>query len=178
MAPQPSVHWDEPDEPVRAGSRPRPPLTRHQRSIAALVTVAPVALAGVVLTPMAVFGPYGTADVLAAAVVYGGLLGLAAGFVFVDRVHARHCPRCGSAEAKAATACSRCGYDLEVRPRYACPERHAVYLDPGACACGRRLQELPVARGVGREVMLSIKFGGGLLVVLIAVGLLLRYLEG
>lgn len=177
MAPQPSAHWAEPDEPVRAGSRPRSPLTRRDRVFAALVTLGPVLLAGLVLMPLAILGPYGAPDVVSAALVYGGLFGLGAGFVFVDRVHARHCPRCGSAEPRGATACSRCRYDLVQRPRYACEERHATYLDPGACACGQRLRRLPVARGVGRELVLSLKFGAGLLVVLLAVGLLLRYLE-
>lgn len=133
-------------------------------------------LAAVVLTPFALRGPYGAIDVLTASLVYGGLLGLAAGFVYVDRLHARGCPRCGVAQASAATACSRCAYDLAARPRYACGDGHATYLDAGNCSCGRRLELLPAARGVGREVVLSLKFGGGLLVILLGVGLLLHSL--
>jgi hypothetical protein len=117
-------------------------------------------------------------DVVVAACVYGGLLGLAAGFVAVDRLQARQCPRCTFRNLRRASACEDCGYDLVRRPRYACSERHAVHLAPGLCGCGRRVQELDVARGVGREVRFMLRAGLWLLAFLLIVGLLLRNLPG
>lgn len=165
----------EGDEP---GPRPaaihrRPPLTRGQRLRALVAGLAPIALVAVSLSPFALVGAADTADVLGASFVYGGLLGLAAGFVYVDRVHARQCPRCGRRSSRQATGCSGCGYDLVERPRYACTERHAVYLDPGLCDCGRRLQQLEVAHGLGRELAFMLKLALWLLAFFVGVGLLL-----
>ena len=165
-----------------AESRPSPVgvrrdrLTSRERWTVAAAAVAPVLLAAVVLVPVAAGTGATAADVVVAAFVYGGLLGLAAGFVAVDRLHARQCPRCTTRNLKRATACEDCGYDLVRRPRYACSERHAVHLEPGLCECGRRLQELEVARGVGREVRFMLRGGLWLLAFLVIIGLLLRSL--
>jgi hypothetical protein len=172
-----AVDADEPDEdrtPPPAVLRQRAPLTAAERRTAAAVAVAPVLLAAVVLAPFAVWGPATAGDVVSAALVYGGLLGLAAGFVYVDRVHGRQCPRCGRRGHRGEAACPVCGYDLAHRPRYACEERHATYLEPGLCECGRRLHEQPVARGVGREVAVVLRIGGWLLAFLLGIGLLLQ----
>lgn len=155
----------------------RPPLSSTQRWRTVLAGVTPILLAAVVLTPFAILGSAGVADVVAAALVYGGLLGLAAGFVYIDRVHARMCPRCGTTNPSDRSRCGSCDYDLDGRPRYACEERHAVYLDPGLCACGRRLQRLPVARGIGREIVFILKVGAWLLAFLMGVGLLLTLVD-
>lgn len=152
----------------------REPLTSAERRRVLAVGLAPVGLAGVVLSIVALFGPASIADALVAAVVYGGLLGLAAGFVYVDRLHARQCPRCTRRRRRGETTCGRCGYDLETEPRYACPERHQVYVEPGLCGCGRRLVELPTPRGIGPEVVTALKVGAWLFAFLIGVGIVLR----
>lgn len=168
---------DADDTPGPDGSRPfqRDPLTPTERRRALLAGGVPVLLAVVVLAPFAVVGPATVVDVVVAAVVYGGLVGLAAAFLYVDRVHARQCPRCGRRGEQGVARCPGCGYDLQHRPRYACDQRHRLYLDPGLCECGRRLQELPTARGIGREVVVMLKFGAWLLAFLVGMGLLLRY---
>ena len=162
----------EPARPSRAAA-----LTRRQRGIVGLAALAPVAIAVVVLAPVAVVAGASPAQVAAAALVYGGLVGLAAAFVAVARYQARQCPRCRHVAARDAEVCLRCGYDLVHRPRFACAERHTVYLDEGRCACGNRLEPLRTARGVGREVALSLKVGAWLLLFLVVVGLVLRWLE-
>lgn len=165
-----------------ADSRPSPVgvrrdrLTSRERWTVAAAAVAPVLLAVVVLVPVAIGTGATAGEVVVAAFVYGGLLGLAAGFVAVDRLQARQCPRCTTRNLKRATACEDCGYDLVRRPRYACSEGHAVHLEPGLCDCGRRLQELEVARGIGREVRFMVRAGLWLLAFLVIVGLLLRSL--
>lgn len=157
--------------PVPARDR----LSSHERWTVAAAVLVPVGLAVLVLTPIAVATSSSAADVVVAAIVYGGLLGLASGFVAVDRMHARQCPRCTTRNLRRATACEDCGYDLVRRPRYACTERHAVHLSPGMCDCGRRVREVEVARGVGPEVRFMLRAGGWLLAFLLAVGLVLRF---
>ena len=163
-----------------AGRAPAVPrrdrLTPSERWTVVGAATTPVLLAILVLAPIAVATSSSVADVAVAAAVYGGLLGLATGFVAVDRLHARQCPRCTTRNLRRATACEDCGYDLVRRPRYACSERHAVHVEPGLCECGRRLVELEVARGVGPEVRSMLRAGAWLLVFLLAVGLALRYL--
>lgn len=157
----------------------RPPprrLTTGQRWRAAAAAFAPIGLVALTATPFAIVGAPTAGDVVVAALVYGGLLGLATGFLYVDRVYARQCPRCGEPEA-GTEACPTCGYDLHERPRFACSERHQLYLDAGVCHCGRRLQALPVARGVNREIVFMLKLGGWLLAFLLGVGLLLQQLS-
>ncbi len=152
----------------------RQPLTVRERWLVALAAVVPVPLAALVLLPFALLGPADAADVVAAALVYGGLLGLAGAVVTVDRAHAWRCPRCGRRGERGTSVCAVCGYDLVERPRYACDERHELSLAPGQCPCGRRLQRLPAARGVGREILLMVAIGAGLLAFLVAVALVLR----
>ncbi|MBW3620677.1 MAG: hypothetical protein KY461_10565 [Actinobacteria bacterium] len=162
------------DTPAPAVLHRRPPLTSDERRRALLAGLLPVPVAALLLTPFALWGPATAGDVVGAAIVYGGLLGLAAGFVYVDRVHGRQCPRCGARAVRGSGTCGTCGYDLELRPRYSCDQRHAIYLDPGLCECGRRLQPLPVARGVGREITLMLKIGAWLLAFLLGMGFLLQ----
>jgi hypothetical protein len=153
------------------------PLTATERRRTVLYALAPILLTAIVLTPVAIARGSGVGDVVAAAVVYGGLLGLAAGFVAVDRFQARQCPRCQVRREPGEEVCAACGYDLVHRPRFACDERHVVYLDPGRCDCGRRLQPLAVVRGLGREVLFMLKLGGWLLALLLGIGLVLQLLE-
>lgn len=150
-------------------------LNGRERWTVVAAAVAPVGLAALVLIPIAVATSSSAADVVVAALVYGGLLGLASGFVAVDRMQARQCPRCTTRNPRRTTACSSCGYDLVRRPRYACTERHMVRLSPGMCDCGRRLHEVEMARGVSTEVRFMLRAGGWLLAFLLAVGLLLRF---
>lgn len=156
-------------------------MTGRERRTVALAALAPVLLTALVLTPVALATTITGADVAGAAVVYGGLLGLAAGFVAADRVQARQCPRCGERSPRDAAGCDACGYDLARRPRFACEERHLVHLDrrgDGRCPCGRPLEPLPTARGVGPQVVAAVKAGGLLLAFLLAVGVVLNVLEG
>ncbi|MEX1162387.1 MAG: hypothetical protein WEB03_02285 [Nitriliruptor sp.] len=166
-------------DPTRA--RRAVPLTRREKGWVAVAAAAPVVLVALVLAPVALFTSITFGDVLGAAVVYGGLLGLAGGFVATDRLQARQCPRCGQRHPRGTLACDACGYDLEDRPRFACSERHVAYLDrwgDGRCECGRHLERLPEVRGVGPQVLATVKIGGLLLVFLIAMGVLLNVLDG
>ncbi|MDX1619740.1 MAG: hypothetical protein R3320_02030 [Nitriliruptorales bacterium] len=154
----------------------REPLNDAERWRVALLAASPIAVAAVILIPVALLGPASLTDAVIAALVYGGLLGLAVGFVAVDRIQARQCPRCNRRRAPTEDVCERCGYDLEGQPRFACPERHRVYVEPGLCDCGRRLQQLDAPRGIGREVVAMLKIGAWLLAFLVGVGILLRTL--
>lgn len=153
----------------------RSPLTTAEWRKVVIAAFLPVGLAAVALTPFAVVGAATAGEVVAAALVYGGLLGLTAAFVTYDRLQARQCPRCATRHARRATTCSACGYDLVEAPRYACAERHAVYLEDGLCDCGRRLQRMPTARGIGPEVVWVLKAGAWLLAFLVLVGLILQW---
>jgi hypothetical protein len=168
-----------PSGPTRAGRAA--PLTRREKAWVAVAAGAPVLVSVLVLSPVALLTSITLGDVLSAALVYGGLLGLAAGFVATDRLQARQCPRCHERQPRGSEVCATCGYDLEERPRYACGERHIAYLDDagdGRCACGRWVERLPSARGVGPQVVATLKIGAFLLVFLLAVGVLLNVLEG
>lgn len=176
MSESDGVATPEPEGPAVAG--PRPALTSRERRRVALWAVAPFFVSLVVLAPFAMLGPATAGDVVGAALVYGGLLGLASGFVAVDRTHARMCPRCGERNPRDRERCASCAYDLAERPRFACEQRHAAYLEPGLCRCGRRLQQLPTVRGVGREVAFILKVGAWLLAFLLGVGLLLQLASG
>lgn len=157
------------------------PLGRREKATVAVAALAPIVATGVLLSPVALLTSIGVADVLSAAVVYGGLLGLAAAFVATDRLQARQCPRCHVRQPKGTEVCTSCAYDLVERPRYACSERHIAYLDEagdGRCECGRRVERLPTARGVGPQVVATLKVGGSLLAFLMAMGVLLNALEG
>lgn len=167
--------WVESDDPVPVSRAA--PLTGRERRLTAAIALAPVLVATVVLTPIALIADAGLGEVVVAAIVYGGLLGLAAGFVAVDRLQARQCPRCRRRRPQGAEVCTVCGYDLEHRPRFTCEVRHGVYLDPGACACGRPLRPMRPVRGIGPEVAFVLRIGAGLLVFLMAVGLVLQLIE-
>lgn len=153
------------------------PLTGRERRLVALAAIVPIGLAVVVLVPVAAVTGASGADVAGAAVVYGGLVGLAAGFVAVDRLQARQCPSCRRRVTRHDDRCDDCGYDLVARPRFACDERHGIYLEEGLCDCGRRLKRLPTARGVVREVAFVLKLGAWLLVFLFGVALLLQAMD-
>ncbi|MDX1621119.1 MAG: hypothetical protein R3320_09025 [Nitriliruptorales bacterium] len=155
----------------------REPLTRAERRRVALVGLAPVGIALLVLLPLALLGSASVVEALVAAAVYGGLLGLAAGFVYVDRVQARQCPRCSRRRVRGEQTCGRCGYDLDGEPRFACSERHEVYVEPGLCRCGRRLVELDPPRGIGGEITAMLKVGAWLLAFLVGVGLILQFVN-
>lgn len=163
----------EPDTPRTRADRT--PLNRDERRRVAVAAVAPVLTAAFVLTPFAVFGGSTAGQVAVAALVYGGLLGLTAAFVTYDRQQARQCPRCASRNDRGVLVCTSCGYDLGTAPRYACAERHAIYLEDGLCDCGRRLQPLATARGLGPEVLWVLKAGAWLLVFLVLVGVILQW---
>jgi hypothetical protein len=154
----------------------RDSLTPRERRWVAVAALAPIGVAAVVLVPIAIVTGSGPLDVTVAALVYGGLLGLATGFVAYDRVQARQCPLCSTRNIRGARVCEDCGYDLERRPRFACTERHAIHLEPGMCDCGRRLQQLAVARGVGPEVRMILRAGGWVVVLLVLVFVLLQFL--
>lgn len=152
-------------------------LDRRERRLVAGAAAGPVLLAVLVLGPVAVATGAGAGDVVGASLVYGGLLGLAAAFVAVDRLQDRQCPACRRRPHRRADECV-CGYDLRRRPRYACGQRHALYLDGGVCDCGRVLEPLPTARGVVPQVVVVLRIGGWLLGFLVLAGVALHLLEG
>jgi hypothetical protein len=160
--------------PVRRAA----PLSSGEKHLTVVLALSPIGLALIVLIPIAALTGASFGEVVSAALVYGGLLGLAVGFVAVDRLQARQCPRCRTHPGRDAEVCAACGYDLEFRPRFACEERHRTYLDDdGPCQCGRRLRPLPIVRGVGREIVFMIKLGAGLLVFLLVIGVVLQVIE-
>src|SRR5690606_7354156 len=146
-----------------AGSAEPRPWGRHDRlnpretRIVAISAAAPFGLLLLLLSPFALFGAATAGDVLGAAAVYGVLLGLAGGFVAVDRLQARQCPGCTSRVGKQVEACPTCGYDLATRPRYSCDQGHGLFLDPGLCPCGRRLQPRSLSRGIGPEIVVMLR---------------------
>jgi hypothetical protein len=152
-------------------------LTSDERRRVAYAALGPVLLAVLVLTPVALVTGATVGNVVVGAAVYGGLLGLAAAFVVVDRLQARQCPACRRRPPRRARWCD-CGYDVAARPRYACDRRHALYLEAGSCACGARLRRLETARGVGPQVVVALRIGAYLLAFLVAVGLVLFVIEG
>lgn len=156
----------------------RAPLTPRERTLVLAASVAPIVLAMLVLSPFVLLGEASGAELVAAGLVYGGLLALASGFVTYDRVQARQCPRCTARNLRDATTCDDCGYDLVERPRWRCAERHAVRLDPGLCDCGRRLQRVDAPRGIGREVRGMLVVGGWMLGFLLVMGLVLNWISG
>jgi hypothetical protein len=157
------------------------PLTRRERTRVAAAALGPVLATVLLLLPVALLTTITAGDVLGAAVVYGGLLGLAAGFVATDRLQARQCPRCHDRQVRGAEVCTACGYDLVARPRFACSEHHRAYLDAGGdgrCSCGRWLERLPTVRGIGPQVVATLRIGGLLLGFLLLMGIVLNLLEG
>ena len=161
---------DGPALPVRVR------LTRHGRRRVLLAALAPGPLVALLLLPFVLRGSGSAADLVGAVVVYGGLLGLTAAVVVFDRLQSRHCPRCGELpDDRGVEICPTCGYDLLERPKHLCEQRHRLYLEPGVCECGRRLQRLPPDRGLGREIRRVLWFGVWLLAVLVAVAIGLQF---
>lgn len=132
--------------------------------------------AGAVAALIGVVTGGGTEEVAWSAVVYGGLLASAAVVLYVDRAYALQCPRCGARVERGPERCADCDYDLRERPRYTCSERHDTYLDPGLCACGRRLQPVGPPRGVHGQVVATVGLGAGILVFLVVVWVVLALL--
>lgn len=161
------------DGPRRPG---RGPLTTRERWLVAAWAAAPIVLAALVLAPFVATGSASVVEWAAAALVYGGLVALASGFVAHDRLQARQCPRCTARSRRGVAACPACGYDLAERPRWRCPDRHEVYVEPGMCPCGRRLVRVAPPRGIGREVAAVLRAGAWMLAFLVAVGLALQWL--
>lgn len=160
---------DPPDEPTRAVARPNQPLTSRERWAAVGLAAACVVGAGAVAAVIGAITGTGTRDVAWSALVYGGLLASAAVVLYVDRIYARQCPRCGGRVERGVEICHACGYDVVSRPRFVCSEGHDVYLDPGMCPCGRRLQPTSPPRGVHGQVIATLVLGAGILVFLVAV---------
>lgn len=172
-----AAEHEEGPTPVRRAA----PLSRLERRRVAVVAGAPVVGTFLFLLPVALTTTVTFADVAGAAVVLGGLVGLVAAAVAVDRAQARRCPRCQAPRDGDADRCSRCGYDLDARPRYACRERHLTYLDTdgdGRCRCGQPLEPLPTARGVRAQVVAVARITGLLVGFLSLAGVVLNLLEG
>lgn len=157
---------------------PAAPLDAGERRRVWLAALVPVPAVALLLAPFVVFGSASPSSVLGAALVYGSLLALAAGFVMVDRLQNRQCPACRERNDKGTASCGGCGYDLVERPRFACPERHRVHLDPGLCPCGRRLLRLEASGGIGREIAVILRIGAWMLAFLVGMGLLFRFAGG
>lgn len=164
-----------PGDPVPRRAR-RGPLQSRERLVVAVWAAVPIVVAALVLVPFAAGGRASAGDVVVAALVYGGLLALATGFVAHDRMQVRQCPRCTSRNERGVTTCASCGYDLEGRPRWRCAQRHEVTVEPGMCSCGRRLQQVGPPRGVGPQVTAVLKAGAWMLAFLVAVGLVLQWI--
>lgn len=163
------------DAPLGAVPSHDPPLTVRERRTAAAIAVSCVVLAGPVGVPMTVSPAAGRGAALWSGLVYGALLASAAVVVYVDRLYARQCPRCCERHHdRGAVTCLRCGYDLVARPRYACPESHAVHLEPGRCDCGVRLQRVAQAVMFGELVAAGRRFGAWLPALLLSIGMLLQ----
>lgn len=116
-------------------------------------------------------------DVVVGAVVYGGLLGLVAAVIGHERMQTAHCPRCGATGPVRREVCDDCGHDLLERPLYRCDQRHARHVEPGLCACGRRLHRIQPMRGLDREVKRTLWAGAWMGAFLLGVFLLLPLLD-
>jgi hypothetical protein len=150
-----------------------PTLTRTERRHAWLVGLVPVGVGAAVTTGLAVAGRATLGDVLVGTVFYGGLLGLTAAVVAHERLQAAHCLRCDATGPLRRATCSACGYDLAERPLYRCEERHRRHVEPGLCACGRRLQRIERIRGLDRELRRTLWAGAWVAAFLVGVALLL-----
>lgn len=160
---------DDLDEtaPGRAG------LTGRERRTVVVAATAPVAVVAVLLLALVATGGLGVVDLVVGTVVYGGLLGLAAGVVAHERAMAGHCPRCGDTDGAGRRDCESCGYDLVQRPVYLCEVGHERSYEPGLCECGRRLHERPPLPGLGRSIRRTLWVGAWMLAFLVGMGLLL-----
>ena len=154
-----------------------PTLTAAERRRTWWVGLVPVGLAAAVTVALAVAGRATLGDVVVGTVFYGGLLGLAAGVVTHERLQAAHCLRCDATGPLRRTTCQACGYDLAERPLYRCEERHRRYVEPGLCACGRRLQRIERIRGLDREIRRTLWAGAWVAAFLVGVVVLLPLLD-
>lgn len=157
---------------------PPQPLEVAERRQVRLAAISPVVIVALVLVPFALFWGATWSSVLGGALVYGGLLSLAAGFVMVDRLHNRQCPACRERNPRGSERCGGCDYDLVNRPRFACQQRHRIHLDPGLCACGLRLSEISHPGGIGNEIKVILKVGAWMLAFLMGMGVLFRLAGG
>lgn len=169
-----AVDDDQRAEPTAAVVPRLGPEERRRAWGAGLV---PVLLATVVLVGLAGAGRATFGDVVVGVLFYGGLLGLTIGVVVHERLQAGHCPRCDAAGQLRRSACGDCGYDLATRPMFRCEERHRRYVEPGLCACGRRLHRLEPVRGVDREIRRTLWAGAWLGAFLLGVTLLLPFVD-
>jgi hypothetical protein len=110
-------------------------------------------------------------------VMFGGLAGLAAGFLAWEVASNRVCPRCAREQAAAAPVCAACGYDLRARPRFVCSEGHRPAFEPGLCDCGRRLVPLAPAP-IGTHLLRTVWVAVGFFVAVVLVGLVLTLAGG
>lgn len=150
-----------------------PTLTPAERRRAWVVGLVPVGVAAAVTIGVAAAGRATLGDVLVGTVLYGGLLGLTAAVVVHERLQAAHCLRCDATGPLRRVTCSACGYDLAERPLYRCEERHRRHVEPGLCACGRRLQRIERIRGLDREIRRTLWAGAWVAAFLVGVVLLL-----
>ncbi len=164
---------EEPDATAAA----EPQLTTRERRRTLVVGSVPVVLAAIVTTVLALSGRATFGDVVVGTVFYGGLLGLTVAVVVHERLQAAHCLRCGATGPLRRAVCGECGYDLAERPLYRCEERHHRYVEPGLCACGRRLARIEQARGLDREIKRTLWAGVWLAAFLLGVVLLLPYVD-
>lgn len=168
----------------RAGDRPHeataavaPELTPRERRRTWVLGLAPVVVVTLAVVAAAVAGRATLGDVLVGVVLYGGLLGLAAAVVSHERAEAAHCPRCGATGPVRRPTCDACGYDLAERPLFRCEQRHRRYVEPGVCACGRRLHRIERIRGLDPEIKRTLWAGAGVAAFLLGVVLLLPLVD-
>lgn len=155
------------------------PLSARERWLVVAAAAIPIVVALVVLAVIGRSTGAGSGEIVVSALVYGGLVGLAGAVVATDRLQARQCPRCRARPGRGAARCTTCAYDLEERPRFACEQRHQVFLDAdGTCPCGRPLERLGTPQGIGRQVTAMLRIGAWMLAFLLGMGALLRFLEG
>jgi hypothetical protein len=143
----------------------------YPRALARRYAACAVVVTGVVVYGGCALLRYDVGSTTVSFVIFAALFGGTAWFVGHEVATYRRCPRCGCQQTGRPGTCPECGYDVAERPRYACSEGHGSY-EPGLCDCGRRLAAYEPP-DVASRVRRMVWFGAGLLVVLVAVGLLL-----
>ncbi len=160
-------------KPLRAIGGDRP-LAVRSTLVAIAVALAISALGSVAFT-LALRDTFASGMVTFAT--FGGLAALTAGVLAWELASSRVCPRCGLENAPPLGSCARCGYDLRLRPRFACSEGHRLAYGEGLCDCGRRLLPLrpaPVAGIATRLLRLAVACVVVLLLLAFIVGLVAR----
>jgi hypothetical protein len=147
-------------------------LSESQRPLAVRSTAVAVCSALVLAALGSVAFTIVFDDSLASGLVtfamFGGLAAMTAGVIAWELSSRRACPRCGIENPPPPRTCAACGYDLRIRPRFACTEGHRVAYEPGLCDCGRRLLELrpmPIGRHVARAFWLALGIFGLMLLI-------------